>query len=220
MELQQIETYLNSPDAQNRIRGIVGLRNHTPEIAVPLLKKRMYDKEFMIRSYVAMGFGYKQTEEGFQSLLVIITNEKDPNVRAEAANSLAKYGLERALPYLERLFEHESHWLVRQSIFAVIEEIIDSEMLLRICQIGLEGRDPLVKQTAVSQLGRLSNTSEKVVALKMLLPFVTSDIWQMRSRVANVLRKFDSLPQAQEALSQLRQDPDYRVIAAILEGYL
>lgn len=93
-------------------------------------------------------------------------------------------------------------------------------MLLRICQIGLEGRDPLVKQTAVSQLGRLSNTSQKVVALEMLLPFVKSDVWQMRSRVANVLRKFDSLPEAQEALSQLRQDPDYRVVAAILEGCL
>ena len=138
MELQQIEAYLNSADAQNRIKAIVELRQHNPEVVVPLLKKRMHDKEFMIRSYVAMGFGYKQTEEGFQALLNIIANEKDPNVLAEAANSLAKYGLERALPYLEELFEQESHWLIRQSIFAVMEEIIDSEMLLKFCQLGLE----------------------------------------------------------------------------------
>ncbi|MDJ0617696.1 MAG: HEAT repeat domain-containing protein [Calothrix sp. MO_192.B10] len=219
MELQQIETYLNSPDAQNRMKAIVELRHHNPEVVVPLLKQRMHDKEFMIRSYVAMGFGYKQTEEGFQALLDIIANEKDPNVRAEAANSLSKYGLERALPHLEELFEQESHWLVRQSIFAVMEEIINPETLLKMCQIGLQGQDPLVRQTAIANLGRLSDTPQAETALEMLLPLAVSDIWHVRAKVAKTLRKFHS-PGAQAALMELRQDQDHRVVAATLEGTL
>ncbi|MDJ0798564.1 MAG: HEAT repeat domain-containing protein [Calothrix sp. MO_167.B12] len=219
MELQQIETYLNSPDAQNRMKAIVELRHHNPEVVVPLLKQRMHDKEFMIRSYVAMGFGYKQTEEGFQALLDIIANEKDPNVRAEAANSLSKYGLERALPHLEELFEQESHWLVRQSIFAVMEEMINPETLLKMCQIGLQGQDPLVKQTAIANLGRLSETPQAETALEMLFPLAVSDVWHIRAKVAKALRKFDS-PEAQAALMELRQDQDHRVVAATLEGSL
>ena len=219
MELQQIETYLNSSDSQNRMKGIVELRHHNPEVVVPLLKRRMHDKEFMIRSYVAMGFGYKQTEEGFEALLDILANEKDPNVRAEAANSLAKYGLDRALPYLEELFEQESHWLVRQSIFAVMEDMNHSDILLKMCQIGLQGEDPLVRQTAIANLGRFAQTPQAQTVLQMLLPLAVSDIWHVRAKVAKTLRKFHS-PEAQAALMELRQDRDHRVVAATLEGTL
>ena len=219
MELQQIETYLNSPDSQNRMKGIVELRHHNPEVVVPLLKRRMHDKEFMIRSYVAMGFGYKQTEEGFEALLNIINNEKDPNVRAEAANSLAKYGLYRALPYLEELFEQESHWLVRQSIFAVMEDMNYSDILLKMCEIGLKGEDPLVRLTAIANLGRFAQTPQSEKVLQMLLPLAVSDIWHVRAKVAKALRKFHS-PEAQAALMELRQDRDHRVVAATLEGTL
>ena len=201
------------------MRGIVELRHHDPEVVVPLLKQRMHDKEFMIRSYVAMGFGYKQTEEGFRALLDIIANEKDPNVRAEAANSLAKYGLDRALPYLEELFEQESHWLVRQSIFAVMEDMNYSEILLKMCQIGLQGQDPLVRQTAIANLGRFPATPQAETALQMLLPLADSDIWQVRAKVANTVREFPS-PEAQAALMELRQDQNHRVVAATLEGAL
>ena len=106
MELSQIKAYLDSPNPQNRMKAIVELRNHTPSVVVPLLKQRMYDKEFVIRSFVAMGLGYKRTDEGFQSLLDLIENDGDPNVKAEAANSLANYG-EKAIPHLVELFRDE-----------------------------------------------------------------------------------------------------------------
>ena len=66
MELTQIKTFLDNPNPQNRMKAIVELRNYEPSVVVPLLKQRMYDKEFIIRSFVAKGLGYKRTNEGFQ----------------------------------------------------------------------------------------------------------------------------------------------------------
>ena len=104
MDFQQIESYLESPNPQTRMKALVELRNHDAELVVPLLKQRMYDKEFVVRSFVAMGLGNKQTEEGFEALLALIEYDRDPNVVAEAANSLAKFG-DRAFSYLTELFE-------------------------------------------------------------------------------------------------------------------
>jgi hypothetical protein len=55
MELAQIKAYLDSPNPQNRLKAIVELRNHNPSVVVPFLKQRMYDQEFVIRSFVVMG---------------------------------------------------------------------------------------------------------------------------------------------------------------------
>lgn len=49
MELHQIEAYLDSPNSQERIKAIAELRYYTPEVVVPLLRRRMSDKEFMIK---------------------------------------------------------------------------------------------------------------------------------------------------------------------------
>ena len=57
MDLQQIQIYLQSDNPQDRMKGITALRNHEPEDVVPLLKQRIHDQEFMVRSFVAMGLG-------------------------------------------------------------------------------------------------------------------------------------------------------------------
>ncbi len=43
MELHQIETYLDSPNPENRMKAITELRHYEPSLVVPLLKRRMYD---------------------------------------------------------------------------------------------------------------------------------------------------------------------------------
>jgi HEAT repeat protein len=121
MNLQQIQSFIESPDPQTRMRAITELRHHEPAVVVPLLKRRMYDQKFLIRSFVAMGLGYKRNDEAFEALLDIIKSETDHNVIAEAANSLAKFG-SPAIPYLVSVFEQKSHWLIRQSIFAALED--------------------------------------------------------------------------------------------------
>ena len=215
MELHQIETYLESPNPQERMKAITELRHYEPPLVVPLLKRRMYDREFMIRSFVAMGLGFKRTDEAFELLVNIIENDKDYNVRAEAANSLAKYG-EPSIPHLVKLFQQDSHWLVRQSIFAAIELTEYPEILLDLSVLGLQGDDPVVKLTAIAILGKLGETAQASSALELLLEVANSEKAVIRAEVARALKDFAE-PRAEAALMKLRQDSDYRVVGATLE---
>ncbi len=218
MELTQIKDYLDSPNPQNRMKAIVELRNHEPSVVVPLLKQRMYDKEFVIRSFVAKGLGYKRTDEGFQSLLDLIENDGDPNVKAEAANSLANYG-EKAILHLVELFRQESHWLIRQSIFAVINEIDSPDILFQLCCWGLAGEDLVVKLVSIAGLGKLKGTAYEQEAIDLLFELSTAQTVQIRVEVARALVSFDD-PKAKAALADLRHDPDHRVVGATLEGMI
>ena len=218
MEINQIKTYLDSPNAQNRIKAIVELRNYPANVVVPLLKQRMYDKEFVIRSFVAMGLGYKLTDEGFDILLNLIENDGDPNVKAEAANSLAKYG-EKAIPHLIELFRTESHWLLRQSIFAAIEEMGSPDVFLQLSKWGLEGDDLTVKLASISYLRKLRGTPLEPEAINLLLELSTSEIVAIRAQVARVLGIFED-SKARATLVQLRDDTHHRVVAATLEVLL
>ena len=218
MDFDQIESFLESPDPQNRMKALVELRRHEPEVVVPLLKQRMYDKEFVVRSFVAMGLGNKQTEEGFAALLNLIENDNDPNVVAEAANSLAKFG-EVSLPHLLVLFERNSHWLVRQSIFAAFDWAQHPEMLLQICRVGFAGDDPVVLQSAIAHLARLQGTPQVSAALELLLEAAISEVAIARAQAARALKEFDN-PMAKAALIELRQDANFHVVGAALESLL
>ena len=110
MEIEQIKTYLNSEDSQDRLKGLTELRNVETELAVPLLLTKMKDKEFLVRSFVAMGLGRKRNCESYAALLELIEFDRDPNVRAEAANSLSFYG-QVAATRLVSLFISDDHWL-------------------------------------------------------------------------------------------------------------
>ncbi|MGV2830967.1 HEAT repeat domain-containing protein [Myxosarcina sp. GI1(2024)] len=216
MELHQIETYLDSSNPQNRMKAITELRNYEPNLVVSLLKRRMSDKEFIIRSFVATGLGHKRTDEGFELLLDLIEHDDDYNVRAEAANSLAKYG-KRAIPQLVKLFRRDSHWLVRYSILAAIELKRYPETLLELSVLGLRGNDLVVKETVLAILGQLAKTPQEAIALELLLSEAQSEQAALRAQVARVLRDFED-PRAKAALANLRQDSDYRVVGATLEG--
>ena len=215
MYLQQIATLLESSDPQQRMKGIVELRHHPSTDAVPLLKRQMFDGEFLIRSFVAMGLGHKQTEEGFAALLELIARETDSNVIAEAANSLSKYG-ERALPHLRVIFKAHPHWLVRQSIFAALEPFDCPAILLELCQLGYEDSDPVVKHAALACLKDLNAADERDGALAVLLRASTDPDGFIRAQAARSLGYFDS-PEARAAREKLRQDVDPRVIGATLE---
>ena len=218
MEFSEIKSFLTNPNPQNRMKAIVELRHYEPSVVVPLLKQRMYDKEFIIRSFVAMGLGYKRTEEGYQSLLDLIKNEQDPNVKAEAANSLSKYG-DKAIPHLVEMFKKESHWLIRQSIFAIIDEFDSLELLLELSRYGLQGDDIVVKLTSITNLAKLSNTVYEEEAVSLLFDLSADKTAIIRVRVAKVLTNFDH-PKAKVALAELKHDSDHRVIAATLESLI
>jgi HEAT repeat protein len=218
MEIQQIQEYLDSPDPQNRLKALTELKNYDTETVVPLLKSKMNDKEFLIRSFVAMGLGKKQNAESFAALLKLIEFDRDPNVRAEASNSLSLFG-KVAASHLVLAFDRDDHWLVRRSILAALVEIDCPEELFEVCLSGLSGEDLTVKEASIDCFGYLASTSKRDAALTQLLSLVDDEWWRTRMRVAIALIKFNE-PQAKEALEKLRQDPDRRVVGAVLESQI
>ncbi|BAU62703.1 heat domain-containing protein [Stanieria sp. NIES-3757] len=218
MDLNLIQEYLSNSDSQKRMKAITELRNYETDIVVPLLKEKINDKEFLVRSFVAMGLGKKRNAESFAALLQMMKLDRDPNVRAEAANSLSLFGTV-SVPHLVLMFEQDDHWLVRRSILPALAELECLEELLEICICGLHGEDQTVREACIDCLVRLANTSKQEEALAQLLALVTDERWRTRMRVARALAKFNT-PQAQEALNRLRQDEDHRVVGAVLESLI
>ena len=218
MNIQEIETALNSFDPTDRLKALTALRNYDASVAVPLLTSKLQDPAFLVRSFVAMGLGYNQTPESFTALLELMKRDRDPNVRAEAANSLSKFG-QVAASHLVLAFHQDDHWLLRRSILAALCEMPCLEELFDVCVCGLNGEDPTVTEAAIDGFSLLAGTSKSQEILQQLLPLVKSDEWRIRSRVVRALRKFDD-KQAREAIACLMKDEDHRVVAAALEGSL
>ncbi|MEM8721349.1 MAG: HEAT repeat domain-containing protein [Cyanobacteria bacterium P01_G01_bin.39] len=215
MDIAQIKTALNDSDPQQRMKGIRELRNYEAEIAAPLLLNHVNDQEFLVRSFVAMGLGRKQSDEAFAALLLMIDHDSDPNVRAEAANSLSFYGEPAVMP-LRKMYEQDEHWLVRRSVIAAIADLNSPQELLEICEIGLSGSDEPVMESCVGALGLLVNTPQQLPALKLLIPLAEDQSWRIRLQAAKSLGKFNH-PDAIACLNQLKTDSDHRVVGAVLE---
>ncbi|MBE9164521.1 MULTISPECIES: HEAT repeat domain-containing protein [Microcoleaceae] len=218
MEISEIEAALESSDSKDRLRAITALRKCDAAVALPVLLTKVDDPEFMVRSFVAMGLRQSKTAESFAALLKMMQFDRDPNVRAEAANSVSMFGTE-AIPHLVEAFRRDDNWLVRRSIMAPMYEMQCPDAILEICTIGLAGEDIPVQDVAMDGLGILANTEKAEEALQQLLPLVSAEYWETRMRVARVLRKFDN-PQARAAVSYLAKDPDLRVVGATLETSL
>lgn len=218
MDIEQIKNALNDADPQQRMKGIRKLRNYEADVATPLLINHVNDKEFVVRSFVAMGLGRKQSDAAFEALLSMIKQDQDPNVRSEAANSLSYYG-EVAVPHLRAMYESDEHWLVRRSIIAAIVDLKSPQELLEICEIGLSGEDEPVMESCLSALGLLGKSEQETAALKLLLAFADDQSWRIRLQVAKSLSRYDH-PDAIATLSKLKTDPDHRVVGAVLESMI
>ncbi|MGD1908558.1 MAG: HEAT repeat domain-containing protein [Leptolyngbyaceae cyanobacterium] len=218
LDLSQIETYLKESDFQYRLKAIAALRHYPPATAIPLFIKHLRDEEFLVRSFVARELGHHLTDDAFAALLQIIKLDGNPNVRAEAANSLSLFGPVSAA-HLVQMFVQDDHWLVRRSILAALTEMHCSEELYEVCTEGLNGDDPAVREAAVDALAVLSGSSKHVQALEQLLVLAQSPFERIRIHVAHACRHFDD-DAAKAALNQLRQDPDHRVVGAAIEGLI
>ena len=216
MDIEQIRAALKDDDPQQRMRGIRELKNQEADVASPLLLEHINDEEFLVRSFVAMGLGRKQSDKAFEALLLMSQQDKDPNVRSEAANSLSFYG-DRSIPHLRKMYEFDNHWLVRRSIIAAIVDLKCPQELLEICQIGLAGEDEPVMESCISALGLLAGSAQETEALELLLSFVDDRSWRIRLQVAKSLGRYKN-SEAVEALSKLKTDKDHRVVGAVLES--
>ena len=95
MDLPAIEAAISSGETSLRMRAITAMQPFEPEECVPLLLQCLDDDAFVVRSLACMGLGYKRNPEGLKALLAVMQSESDHNVRAEAANAVARHGCRR-----------------------------------------------------------------------------------------------------------------------------
>ena len=172
--------------------ALTQLRFCDAEDAVPLLVLGTEQKPFLVRSLSCSGLGYKRTEQGWDVLTRLLGADEDPNVRAEAANALASYGVERSWPLLQAAFSADGAWLVRCSILSALAEQPEIKLawLLELAQMAITDGDGSVRVSGAEILGRI----------------VRDGIDQPIGAEARVL------------LQPLQQDVDHRVVAAAFNG--
>ncbi|ACK73792.1 heat domain-containing protein (plasmid) [Gloeothece citriformis PCC 7424] len=215
MQLSQIEAYLANPDPMERLQAILELKNYEAEIAIPLLLSQMKEKEYLVRSFVAMGLGKQRTEEAFSALLQMMKFDRDPHVRAEAANSLSMFE-QISLSHLVAAFYQDDHWLVRCSIIAALTELNCPQELLEVCTLGINGEELSVQEASIDALSLLAKTPKQEEVLAQILSKVNDPSWRVRVKVVRALSHFES-SSAHSALQYLTKDVDHRVIEVALK---
>jgi HEAT repeat protein len=219
MELPEIQTHLQNPDYQFRLKAVAALRDQPADIAVPLLQSQAEDAEFLVRSFVARELGNHRTDVSFATLLEIMRRDNTPNVRAEAANSLSLFGPISAAHLVSTCLQ-DDHWLVRRSILAALCDMGAPAEIWECAECALANpEDPATREAAIRSLGVLGNTRQAPIALTALTHLSTEPDWRIRQQVAYALKTFPA-PAAQALLQTLRQDPDHRVVGAALEELL
>jgi HEAT repeat protein len=137
--------------------ALVGLRDCTVEEATPLFLSGLEQSAFVIRSMSCAGLGIKRSAQGQQALERVLREDGDANVRAEAANALASYGVEESWPVLSQAFAADNQWLVRCSILAALAEqpAMSPSRLLELARLALEDGDGTVRVGGAELLGRI-----------------------------------------------------------------
>lgn len=218
MELSKIQADLQQADFQFRLKAIQALHLYPSDIAVPILLGQLGDREFLVRTFIAMALAKHQTDRSFQALLELMKFDDTPSVRAEASNSLSLFG-RVSLSHLVTAFIQDDHWLLRRSILAAITEMDSPIELLEICLEGLVGDDQAVMESCIDAMGSLHASPQKMTVMERLMELANNESWRTRRQVATALRDFDH-PRARARLQQLRKDTDHRVVAAALEELL
>jgi HEAT repeat protein len=191
-DLALLQEAIASGDPVRAMPALTQLRFVSDGEAVPLLVLGTEQKPFLVRSLSCSGLGYKRTEQGWEVLSRLLVNDEDPNVRAEAANALASYGVDRAWPLLQHAFAADEAWLVRCSILSALAEQpeINLSWLMELATMAITDADGTVRVSGAEILGRL-----------------------VRDGAGQAVGD-----QARALLQPLQQDSDHRVVAAALNG--
>ena len=178
-----------SGDPSRAMPALVGLRELSEQQAIPLLLLGLEQEPFLVRSLACAGLGLKRSEAGWSALLQALQHDADANVRAEAANALANYGVQRSWPPLRAAFACDGQWLVRCSILSALAEqpLMAADQLLELALLALDDGDGSVRVGGAEILGRL-------------------------------LRQDQGDGQLRALLVGLQADADHRVVAAALDG--
>ena len=193
---EELRVAIASGDPVQAMPALAKLRalpdSDNDSVVIPLLILGSKQQAFLVRSLSCSGLGYRRNEQGWQVLTRLVSTDDDPNVRAEAANALASYGVERSWPLLRDSFAKDGAWLVRCSILSALAEQpeINPAWLLDLGKQAIADADGTVRVSGAEILARV-----------------------VREQAGN--------PHGSEAralLQPLQQDADHRVVAVALNG--
>ena len=193
---EELRTAIASGDPVKSMPALAKLRalpeSANDDVVIPLLILGSQQQAFLVRSLSCSGLGYRRNEMGWQVLSRLVSTDEDPNVRAEAANSLASYGVERSWPLLRESFAKDEAWLVRCSILSALAEQpgINPAWLLDLGRHAIADADGTVRVSGAEILARV-----------------------VREQVGDA-----NGAEARALLQPLQQDGDHRVVAAALNG--
>lgn len=183
--LEYISNQLESPNSKDRLLALAALREVSPEDAVPLIKKVLYDEMLPVRSMAIFALGVKPTTECYPILVQLLETDPDYGIRADAAGALGYLDDKRAFEPLVRAFYEDTHWLVRFSAAVSLGSLGDiraKDVLLQ----ALKSEEAVLQQAAIAALGEIKaiDTQEKI------LEFAQSEDWLIRQRLAEALGNF------------------------------
>ena len=193
---EELRVAIASGDPVQAMPALAKLRalpdSDNDSVVIPLLILGSKQQAFLVRSLSCSGLGYRRNEQGWQVLTRLVSTDDDPNVRAEAANALASYGVERSWPLLRDSFAKDGAWLVRCSILSALAEQpeINPAWLLDLGKQAIADADGTVRVSGAEILAR---------------------VVREQAGDANGL-------EARALLQPLQQDADHRVVAAALNG--
>ena len=190
-DLEAVRQAIASGNPAQAMPALAGLRAVEAEAAIPLLLLGLEQTTFVIRSLACAGLGVKRSEVGWAALEHAVRQDEDANVRAEAANALASYGVERAWPLLRDTFVADDQWLVRCSILSALAEQAEmpAAWLLELARLAVADGDGTVRAGGAEILVSLVRDGRGPEAAE-----------------------------AREGLAALQGDGDHRVTAVALDG--
>ena len=105
---EELRQAVTSGDPMRAMPALARLRevpdSETDSLVVPLLILGSEQEAFLVRSLSCSGLGVRRNEQGWEVLERLVAADEDANVRAEAANALASYGIQRSWPLLRERF--------------------------------------------------------------------------------------------------------------------
>ncbi len=214
-DLEQLKLGLESPELAPRLRALTALTAYDTSTAVPLLCAHLDEADMLVRLLVATGLGRKRSPQSFQALTALLM-DSEAQVRSEAVLSLSRFG-PQSRPLLWQTFREDADSLVRAAVLEAIAILSDPLELFKVCTLALGDSDVALQELATLHFRQFADTDMRTAALDHLQPLARNPHGPVRAALARSLHAFDSY-RAREILTQLHDDADHRVVAAVLEG--
>lgn len=198
---EQIKQQLASEDLGQRLRAVNLLRGLDPAIAFELIQTVVSDSSARVRYAAISQFSSLGNQDKATALTVLraaLYHDPEADVQAAAADSIGALQLKEAYDDLAAAYNNTSEWIVQMSIVACLGELGVSRGF-ELLQQALQSETALIALTAIGALGELKDPR----GIPLLLPFVESDDWQVRHRLAQALSNYLQTPQADDVRSTL-----------------